>query len=107
MLQYDLTETRLFDCVSREALPTEANMFVLTVALLLVREAAYTDLARTELCVCDEDVPALAECIEYRLSPLARDFGDPERLRNRLRDFVGLRIAGLAAIAAGRSAKPG
>ncbi len=107
MLQYDLTETRLFDCVSHEDLPSDADMFVLTVALLLVRDAAYTDLARSEMRVLEEDVPALAECIEYRLSSLSRDFSDPERLRNRLRNFVGLRIVGLAPIAARRTGKPG
>jgi hypothetical protein len=107
MLQYDLTETTFFDCVSRDGLPTDADLFVLTVALLLVRDAAYSHLAQSELRVLDEDVSALAECIEYRLSPLARDFGDPERLRNRLRNLVGLRIGAPAPLAADRIGRPG
>ena len=106
MLEYDLTETALFDCASREELPTEAEMFVLTVALLLIREAAYADLARAELRVSDDDVGSLVECIEYRLSPLTRDFGDPERLRNRLRRFVVLRVGALLSDFRTHSEKP-
>lgn len=106
MLQYDLTQTALFESVSREELPTEAEMFVLTAALLLVRDAAYCDLEKREMCVSDEDVSALAECVEYRLSALARDFGDPGRLRDRLRRFVGLRIGAVLPDAETRCAKP-
>ena len=106
MLQYDFTQTALLDCLSREELPTEAEMFVLTVALLLTHAASYSELALTELCLADDDVSALAECIEYRLSPLAHDFGDADRLRHRLRRFVGLRIAAVLPDAQTRCAKP-
>jgi hypothetical protein len=106
MLQYDLTQTPLFDSVSREELPTEAEMFGLTVALLLVRDAAYGDLVETELLVSEEDITALAECIEYRLSPLARDFGAPDRLRHRLRWFVGLRVTAMLPDVGRRKPKP-
>ena len=106
MLQYDLTQTALFESVSREELPTEAEMFVLTVALLLVRDAAYSELEESEMRVSDEGVAALAECIEYRLSPLARDFGDPDRLRDRLRLFVGLRIEAVLPDTQTRCAEP-
>ena len=106
MLQYDLTQTALFESVSREELPTEAEMFVLTVALLLVRDAAYSELEECEMRVSDEDVAALAECIEYRLSALACDFGDADRLRDRLRRFVGLRIGAVLPYAQTRCAKP-
>jgi len=92
MLEYDLTQTGLFESVSRGELPTEAEMFVLTVALLLAREASYSEFAHSQLHLAEDDVAVLAECIEYRLSPLARDFGDAGRLRQRLRRFVGLRI---------------
>jgi len=95
MLEYDLTQTALFDCASRKQLPTEAEMFAITAALLLVHDAAYADLARRELHFSQDDIVAVAESIEYRLSPLARDFMDAERLRHRLRDFVGLRICGI------------
>lgn len=106
MLQYDLTETPLFGCESRAQLPTEAEMFVLTVALLLIRDAAYTDFAGIELRVAEEDISALAECIEYRVSPFTRDFGDAEHLRDRLRSFVGLRISAMLPVAGWCSEEP-
>jgi len=94
MLQYDFTATAIFEATCREELPTEAELFVLTVALLLTRDAAYRDLEQREIRLHPEDVAALAECIEYRLSPLACDFGDSNQLRRRLQRFVGLRIGG-------------
>ena len=97
MLQYHFTSTRLFESESRNDLPSDAEMFVITAALLLVHDAAYADLACHDLQLSDEAVNALVECIEYRLHPLARDFGDTEHLRRRLQDFVGLRI-GLIAV---------
>lgn len=92
MLQYDLTATALFADATRTDLPAEAEMFAMTIALLLVRDMAYGDLQQNELEMTSDDVTALAECIEYRLSPLAHDFGDSEKLRERLRCFVGLKI---------------
>jgi len=94
MLQYDLTETEIFEATSREGLPTEAELFAVTVGLLLIREVAYSDIERRELWLHLEDVPALAQCIEFRLSPLARDSANPAALRQRLNRLVGLRIAG-------------
>lgn len=92
MLQYDLTHTKLFDAPTRALLPSEAEMFAITVALLLIHDMAYTDLARGEVELRSEDLTAVAECIQYRLIPLGHDFGDPERLRSRLGQLVGLRI---------------
>lgn len=92
MLHYDLTATRLFDCVSRDQLPTEAELFVVTVALLLVRDLAYSEFARCEVVFLTEDLGAVADCLEYRLAPLAPDIGDGDSLRQRLSDFVGLRM---------------
>jgi len=93
MIQYDLTATRLFDACSRESLPTEAEMFALTVALLLIREAAYSDLHLCDLVIVSSDVEDLALCVETQLAPFARDLGRGLCLRERLLDFVGLRIA--------------
>ena len=92
MIQYDLTGTSLFADATRADLPTEAEMFAMTIALLLVNDMAYGELSQKELEFKNEDLAALAECIEYRLSPLAHDFGDSDQLRERLRWFVGLRI---------------
>ena len=102
MLQYDLTHTSLFDAATRVSLPSEAEMFAMTIALLLVHDLAYNDLAQSELELRNEDLTAVAECIEYRLCPLGHDFGDPETLRNRLREFVGLRIGQQVGRVAGK-----
>ena len=92
MLQYDLTTTRLFDATSRAELPNEGEMFAVTVALLFVREAAYADLRECDLILTPTDVEEIALVIETNLSSFARDLGGPDRLRDRLSQFVGLRI---------------
>lgn len=68
-------------------------MFAVTVALLLVRNVAYRELAGTELHFRDADIPIVADCIESRLPPLVRDVGVGTELRKRLGDFVGMRVA--------------
>ena len=91
MLQFDLTATRFVEVYPGD-FPNDAEMFVITAALLLLNDASYADMSNREFHVAGNDIEALAECIEFRLAPLARDFGDPETLRSRLREFVGLRI---------------
>lgn len=103
MLQYDLTRTSLFYAADRASLPSEAEMFAITAALLLVRDMAFNDLRQSELELGNDDLAAVCECIEYRLRPLGLDFGDPEELRNRLREFVGLRIVGEIGRPAGKT----
>ena len=92
MLQYDLTRTEFFEATGKAQLPNDAEMFAITVALLLVHEAAYTELAKRELELTDADVECVAECIEYRLPVFVRDLGEGVELRERLRNFVGLRV---------------
>jgi len=92
MMQYDLTETRLFTAETPIRPPNEAEMFALTVALLLVNDAAYSDLGRTDFQLTQESVIAVAECIEYRTPAFTRDLGSRDALRGRLSDLVGLRI---------------
>jgi hypothetical protein len=92
MLQYDLTNTRFFDAESRGGLPNDAEMFAVTVALLLFHDAAYASLAEHEIVFAEADIAGVAECIEYRLPVFVRDVGRGSQLRQRLRDFVGLRV---------------
>lgn len=93
MLQYDLTSTPLLNSSAVNSFPNEAEMFAVTAALLLLNDAPYSDLVDQELQITAEEIEALAQCIEYKLSPFAFDFGDPETLRARLREFVGLRVS--------------
>jgi len=92
MLQYDLTETRLFANLENAKPPSDAEMFVLTVSLLLVYEAAYSDLINGEMALTESNADSVAECIEQRLPEFARDLEVKAVLRKRIQALVGLRI---------------
>lgn len=92
MLQYDLTGTPLFHAATRADLPDDAEMFVVTAALLLYHDASYDSLSRRALVFDEADVAGVAECIEYRLPAFVPDVGKGTELRERLRDFVGITI---------------
>jgi len=95
MLQYDLTSTRLFESISIETIPTEAEVSALTVALLVIRGAAYSDLSACDFVIRMNEVEELALCIEVQLAAFTRDLGCGNQLRDRIRDFVGLRISAI------------
>ena len=86
MLLYDLTDTPFFRADSCENLPTEAEMFAITAALLLVHDVGYTSLAHREIVFDEADLAGVAECIEYRLPAFVQDVGHGSELRRRLRD---------------------
>lgn len=89
MLQYDLTDTQFFDAATRADLPGDAEMFVVTAALLLYQDASYGSLSRHPLMFDEADLAGVAECIEYRLPAFIPDIGEGTQLRERLGDFVG------------------
>jgi hypothetical protein len=105
MIEYDLTETRLFEADVPIRTPNDAEMFALTVALLLVNDAAYSDLRHIEVQLTQDSLHDVAECIEYRIPSFTRDLGAGEALRERLFDLVGLRICVLGHDC-GAAAKP-
>ncbi len=92
-MQYDLTGTRLFHAATRADLPGDAEMFVITAALLLYHDASYNSLSRRALVFDEADLAGIAECIEYRLPAFVPDIGEGTQLRERLRAFVGITIA--------------
>ncbi len=98
MLQYDLTETKLFSSTSGLKAPTEAEMFVITAALLLVHEAAYSDLEGGEVALTHENADAVADCIEQRLPEFARDLQVVALLRKRLHHMIGMRIRSVGPV---------
>ncbi len=106
MLQYDLTDTRFFDAESRGTLPNDAEMFVITAALLLFHDANYASLAEREIVFAETDIASVAECVEYRLPMFVRDVGGGSQLRQRLRDFVGLRIGSSVLVRSHESSHP-
>ncbi len=95
MLQYDLTHTRLFESPTRTNLPSDAELFVVTAALLLINEASYSRFEQEVLALTAANVDAVAACIEQRLPEFARDLEIRATLRRRLADLVGIRISGV------------
>ena len=74
MLQYDLTHTRLFEAPTRATLPTEAELFVVTAALLLVNDTSYSAFDRDELNLTQLNVDAVAVSgLEHFRNPIAVD----------------------------------
>lgn len=93
MMQVDLSKTELIRSESSMRPPDEAEVFALTVALLLTNDSAYGELGTVGLELTKEAVRTVAECIEYRTPSLSRDLGFGEELRQRLTELVGLRIS--------------
>lgn len=106
MLQYDLTGTRLFYAATRADVPGDAEMFVITAALLLYHDAPYSSLSRRALVFDESDLAGIAECIEYRLPAFVPDIGEGTRLRERLQDFVGIAIGCDVPVARRASSHP-
>ena len=92
MVQYDLTQTPLFNATSRVKAPNDAELFVVTAALLLVNQASYSEIGRSEIMLTSANVEAVAACIEKRLPEFVRDVQVYATLRRRLADLVGMRI---------------
>jgi hypothetical protein len=92
MLQYDLTQTRLFHDPNVVPLPDEAELFGITAALLLLNNVSYAELVGHDVALTDANVDAVATCLDERLPQLARDLQVRGALRKRLTDLVGIRI---------------
>lgn len=93
MLQYDLTNTRIFDPDVR--LPTQAEMSVISLALMLVKDVSYAELEGAEI-ELDRSMPeSVATCIERHMPIFTQDVGVGQELRRRLEDFAGMRIVGV------------
>lgn len=93
MLEYDLNGTAIFKSDSAAVVPTEAEMFVITLALLLVHKVAYSEMASQTLEFEEGELERVAVCIEEKVPLFTRDMGLGQELRQRLSDFVGLRIS--------------
>lgn len=93
MLHFDMTQTRLFVHDAATPLPTDAELFTLTAALLLLCGKPFSDLSYDQLELHTQNIEDVAQCIEYRLAALTPDIGRGADLRTRLRQLAGLRIA--------------
>lgn len=93
VVQYDLTNTALAAAPQRAALPSEAELTALTVAMLIATHSAFSELAGRELVLSDDMLEAVGGLFDGPLAALARDFGSTSDVRRRLREFVGLRVS--------------
>jgi len=91
-LQWDLSQTPLARGNGNSKAPNEGELLALMVGLLMLEDTTYEALQHREIVFREEDQPQLVEIFEYRLPELAREFGDGERLRNRLAELVGIRV---------------
>lgn len=92
MMQYDLTNTPLARADEPVCPPNEAELVSILVALMIVENCSYFETAQRQLVLTPRNRRAVADIVERRLAPLARDWGGRRRLRVRLRELVGLRI---------------
>ena len=93
MMQYDLTNTTVANSNEPLRPPSEAELLAITVALMLAGNCSYGELRTRPLELTKRNCRRVAELIEERTPPLARDFGGPLQLRRRLVDLAGLVIA--------------
>ena len=92
MLHWDLSDTPIARKETPGNVPTEGELLAILVGLLMIEDITYETLRHRELALHDENLVRLAEIFEYRLPELAREFGDSERLRQRLPELVGIRM---------------
>lgn len=92
VVQYDLTDTAFATAPQGAAIPSEAELSALTMAMLVATHSAFSELADHELVLSDDMLVAVGGLLDGPLSALARDFGGSRDARMRLREFVGLRV---------------
>ena len=93
MVIYDLIKTSVATSARPIRPPSDLELFAITVGLLLVEDRGFGELASVSLELTDRKCRRVAEVLEERTPSLAREFGGPLLLRNRLRDLIGLRIS--------------
>lgn len=93
MVIYDLTKTSVATSARPIRPPSDLELFAITVGLLLVEDRGFGELAVASLELTERNRRRIAELLEERAPSLAREFGGPLLLRNRLRDLTGLRVS--------------
>lgn len=93
MVLYDLTNTAIATAEALIRPPTQPELLAITVALLSYENRSFTELAETPVALTCRNRRRVAELIEERTPPLAREFGHPLQLRRRLGELIGLVIS--------------
>ncbi len=92
MIQYDLTNTPLAHDARVCHPPSDAELFAVTLGLMLHAGCGFTELKSRVLILTQQSTWRVAQLLEERTPALARELGDPRGLRRRLRELVGIRI---------------
>jgi len=98
-LEWDLSDTPIARRDTAAKPPTEGELFALITGLLLLNGIAYRDLQIQDIVLHASEWEQLAQLMEYRLPEIASEFGDSQSLRERLREFVGIRVTAMSAAA--------
>lgn len=98
MIQYDLTNTALAHGLRPRRPPSEAELFALTLGLLLNARCGFAALSRQTLVLTASNYLRVAQLLEERAPALASELGDPRRLRRRLRELIGISVVDCAAL---------
>ncbi|MCA9244329.1 MAG: hypothetical protein KDA32_10265 [Phycisphaerales bacterium] len=93
MVLYDLSGTAIARSDRPIRPPGDVELFAITAGLLLVENRGFEELANLPLKLTERNRRRVAELLEERAPSLAREFGGPLPLRNRLRDLIGLRVS--------------
>lgn len=93
MITYDVTNTAIATSDKPIRLPSDGELFTITVALLMYSDRRFRDLDATSLELTQRSCCRVAQLIEERTPSLAREFGTPVGLRSRLRELIGLRVS--------------
>ncbi len=92
MIQYDLTNTAMAHDVRPSRPPSEAELFALTLGLMLDANSGFAQLATAALVLTQGNCSRVAQLLEEHAPQLARELGDPREARRRLRELIGIRI---------------
>ena len=92
MIQYDLTNTALAHDASLSPPPSEVELFVLTLGLLLDADCGFAELASRILILTADNCERVAQLLEERVPNLARELGSAAELHRCLTKLVGIRI---------------
>src|SRR5262249_9693999 len=93
VVQYDLSATRIARSNLPMRPPAEADLPAVFSGLMLRSTCVFGELRERPLVLTRKNYRDVAGVIAGAAPPLARDFGKPTQLRQRLRDLVGLAIS--------------
>lgn len=92
MIQYDLTSTAMAQDGAVPTPPTEAELFAITLGLMLHADCGFDELTSRVLALTVKNRSRVIQILEQRAPSLARELGSTAELHRRLGKLVGIRI---------------